>query len=56
MNKTLIITATLLLSMGLSSCASFSNQHKSKDENCGTLEVCDGNHVHRNSRKHYDRH
>jgi len=55
MNKKVLV-AVILLSIGLSSCASVVSKHKSKDENCGTLEVCDDSHVHHNPRKHYDRH
>jgi len=56
MNKALPMIATLLLGIGLSACGPFTSSHKSKDENCGTLEVCNGSHIHHNSRKHYDRH
>jgi len=56
MNKVTWIAMILLVGIGTSSCMATTGKHKSKDENCGTLEVCDGGHTHHNSRKHYDRH
>jgi len=56
MNKTIFMIMILLVSIGTSSCMATSGKHKSKDDNCGTLEVCSGNNIHHNSRKHYDRH
>jgi len=56
MNKLVFIVMMLWISIMTSSCMANSGQHKSKDENCGTLEVCHHGHIHHNSRKHYDRH
>jgi len=56
MNKIIFIIMLLWISMNLSSCAEALGQYKQKDKNCGTLEVCHYEHIHHNSRKHYDRH